>query len=197
MQHTKVSLTANIDLEATAAILAQILVDGLLLSYCFCSKLHLHNREILLAALNQNPAATKFVPSIAWNDPDFLRSLPESLKSSFAVMRCAVKENGLALAHASEGLRNHLNIVLEAVNSNGLALQYASEAMRQSRIVVNSAILQDRHSLKFAAGSLQLEYLAKHGPTWLQYADSSLTKTVQLSKSSLEQDELSWAPSTT
>ena len=197
MQHTKVSLTANIDLEATAAILAQIHVDGLLLSYCFCSKLHLHNREILLAALNQNPAATKFVPSIAWNDPDFLRSLPESLKSSFAVMRCAVKENGLALAHASEGLRNHLNIVLEAVNSNGLALQYASEAMRQSRIVVNSAILQDRHSLKFAAGSLQLEYLAKHGPTWLQYADSSLTKTVQLSKSSLEQDELSWAPSTT
>lgn len=61
----------------------------------------------------------------------------------------AVKQNGLALAYASERKRNNKATVLTAINQNWRAFQFASKGLKKDDEVVNSALLGAHSSKKF------------------------------------------------
>lgn len=56
------------------------------------------------------------------------------------VVTAAVKQNALALEHASSILRSNQEIVTAAINQNGLALQHASFRLRSNQEVVIAGV---------------------------------------------------------
>ena len=57
-------------------------------------------------------------------------SLEGSLKNDKEVVTLAVKNNGLALNHASDELKNDKEIVRDAVKNKGLAVKKASDELK-------------------------------------------------------------------
>ena len=67
----------------------------------------------------------------------------------------AVKQNGNALAYASERLKDDREFVLAAVTQNGWALEYASETMKDDREIVLAAVKQDVDAFEYASETLK------------------------------------------
>jgi len=62
-----------------------------------------------------------------------------------------VKNDGMALQYASEGLRDDRDVVMKAIENNGTALEYASEELRADMDVVLCAIENDVDSVSFVS----------------------------------------------
>ena len=67
----------------------------------------------------------------------------------------AVRQDGRALRHASETLKNDREIVLAAVTQNVDAFEYASETLKNDREIVLAAVTQDGRALLHASETLK------------------------------------------
>lgn len=77
--------------------------------------------------------------------------LIERLKCNRKLFLEVVKNNGLALRYANQGLREDKELVLEAVRENGLALKYASWRWQNNPDVVFEAISENPKAYQFAS----------------------------------------------
>jgi histidinol phosphatase-like PHP family hydrolase len=100
-----------------------------------------NDREVVLAAVEQNGLALEFASDALKNDP--------------LVVLAAVEQNGRALEFASDALKNNRRIVLAAVELNFWAFQFASDALTNDREVVLAAVKQDGWALAFASDALK------------------------------------------
>ena len=67
----------------------------------------------------------------------------------------AVNQNGWALSHASEELRNDKEVVLTAVKQDGWALEYVSTELKNDKELVLVAVKKDGRVLRFVSEELQ------------------------------------------
>ena len=74
-----------------------------------------------------------------------------------AVVRAAVRENGLALQFAGELFQGDKYFVLDAVSQNGMALQYANDILKNDKECVLKAVSQNGMALQFASDVLNNE----------------------------------------
>ena len=74
-----------------------------------------------------------------------------------AVVRAAVRENGLALQFAGELFQGDKEFVLDAVSQNGMALQYANDILKNDKECVLKAVSQNGMALQFASDVLNNE----------------------------------------
>ena len=104
----------------------------------------------------------------------------------------AVKNNGLALTHASEDLKKDKKLVTAAVKQNGLALQYADDSFKKDKKVVTAAVKSDGSALQFADDSLKkkkkivLKAVKQNGLA-LEYASDDLIKDLEVVSAAVEQ----------
>jgi hypothetical protein len=67
----------------------------------------------------------------------------------------AVRQDGRALLHASETLKNDREIVLAAVTQNVYAFEYASETLKNDREFVLAAVTQNVYAFEYASETLK------------------------------------------
>ena len=91
----------------------------------------------------------------------------------------AVRQNGMHLGYATEGLSADPEVVVEAVRQNGMALQFADDELKRSHWVVSQAVRQNPMAFRYAAEDLRadrgmvLDAVVRSGMA-LQFASSSL-----------------------
>jgi hypothetical protein len=101
------------------------------------------DKEVVLAAINQNGFALKFAA--------------ENLRADKEVVLSAVNKNGSTLEYASENLRADKDIVLAAVKRNGEAIQFASDDLKAHREIVFAAVSNWGYSLQFIPENLRTD----------------------------------------
>ena len=79
----------------------------------------------------------------------------EELKADRKVVLAAVKQGGWALQFASEDMRGDSDVVLAAVRNYGYALDYASDELRADPDVVLAAVQQDGYALEYVSKELR------------------------------------------
>ena len=84
-----------------------------------------------------------------------LEHASEDLQNDSRVLSEAVTQNGDALMFASNILKTNKEVVLAAVRQKGKALEYASDGLKDDRVVVLAAIEQNEAALEFASNRLQ------------------------------------------
>lgn len=88
-------------------------------------------------------------------------------------------QDGNALQHASEEMKNNEAIVTAAVQQNVAALKYASEEMKNNEPIVMVAVLQDGNALEHASeemnnneaiviAALQLLMIRRYSRDWIR-----------------------------
>ena len=77
------------------------------------------------------------------------RQISEELRKDRGFVLKAVRQYGLALAHAPQVLKDDREVVLAAVRENGKALKYASEELRNDREFVSKAVSLNKDCQKF------------------------------------------------
>ena len=106
-----------------------------------CSATRDSDRELLLAAVQQNGRALEYASA--------------ELKADREVVLAAVQQYGYALEYASAELRADREVVLAAVQQNGRALCYASAELRADGEVVLAAVQQNGYALVWASAELR------------------------------------------
>ena len=89
---------------------------------------------------------------------DYLRSEEQvtyRLKNKKEVVLAAVMNDGMALQHASPGMRGEPEVVMAAVMKDGMALQHASQKLKDTVKIVKAAVSQDERAIKYASSRLQ------------------------------------------
>jgi hypothetical protein len=105
----------------------------------------------------------------------------------------AIKQNGLALQYASDGLKDNSTIVEEAIKKNGLALQYASDGLKDNSTIVEEAIKQNGLALQYASDGLKnnidiVTKAIKQNGLALQYGFYELKNNIDIVKQAIEQN---------
>ena len=106
--------------------LAAVQRNGLALAYHYAAAPLKADREIVLAAVQQNVCSLRYA------------AVP--LKADREFMLAAVQRNALALAYAAAPLTADREIVLGAVQQNGRALKYAAAGLQADVQVVLAAV---------------------------------------------------------
>ena len=89
---------------------------------------------------------------------DYLKSeelLPCRLKNKKEVVLAAVRNDGMALQHASPGMRGEPEVVLAAVMSDGMALKHASPKCKDTFKIVKTAVIHDEMAIDYASPRLK------------------------------------------
>jgi len=81
----------------------------------------------------------------------------QELRDDREVVLCALRENGSALDFVSEKLKSDREVVLTAVRQNGLSLQFAVEELRGDREVLDAALEECGEAFRFASEELRLD----------------------------------------
>jgi len=81
----------------------------------------------------------------------------QEIKDDREVVLTAVRDNGLALAFASSALRGDREVVLTALEQNGAALEYASDELRASREIALVAVQECGEAFRFVVKALQFD----------------------------------------
>ena len=87
------------------------------------------DKEIVLAAVNNDSFCLRFVSEILKHDKD--------------VVLAAVRQRGLGLLFAGEGLKDNREIVLTAVQHEGRALEWAGHTCKNDKEIVLAAAQED------------------------------------------------------
>ena len=102
-----------------------------------------------------------------------------------AVVRAAVRENGLALQFAGELFQGDKEFVLDAVSQNGMALQYANDILKNDKECVLKAVSQNGMALQYANDILKndkecvLKAVSQNGMA-LQFASDVLNNEMDI-----------------
>ena len=143
----------------------------------------LGERELVLAAVNQNGSALEYAPV--------------ELRGDKGVVLAAVKRSGTALRYASVELRGDRGVVLAALEQNGYALAYASVELKNDEEIVLAAVNEYFGSLQFASHALQgshrfiLAAMAKSGLA-LYFASADFRKDPEVVLTAVEQNGLAF-----
>ena len=134
--------------------------NGLLLSHL--PHPYKSDEEIVLAAVDENPAAMAFascsrtlVLAAVTCRGLALQFVPKTYRDDPQIVLAAVKQEGGALQYASKNRMQDKAIVLAAVSQSGRSLQLAAAHLRDDRHVVVAAIAKDPLALAHASAALQ------------------------------------------
>ncbi len=119
-------------------IITLVSADGMVLRFV---PEFLKDKEVVLAAVNQNGLA--------------LKDAPPSLQNDKEVVLIAVKKNGLALQYASQPLQNDKEVVLVAVSTSGKALFFASNELSNDEEVCLVAVTKHGDALDYVSDELK------------------------------------------
>merc|ERR1712139_499250 len=146
------------------------------------------DRDVILAAVENDSSALQFGSAAARNDKD--------------IVLAAVKLRGEVLCWAAPELQADREIVLAAVEKDGKALQYAAEELQNDRAVVMQAIQKDGGEvLEFASQELRgdkdflmaVEHVALEYPfSALEYASAELQADKELVLAALQGGDEGW-----
>ncbi|EFC42104.1 predicted protein [Naegleria gruberi] len=100
-----------------------------------------NDREIVMAAVNENGRTLKYASS--------------ELRNDFEIVKTAARNNRRALWYASKQLSSNKEIVMTAVKSNGLSLEYMPTQIRNDRKIVKIAIQENGNALGYASKELK------------------------------------------
>lgn len=143
------------------------------------------SRSGVLVALQNNGQALQQVPAFKDDKELVLAAVRQQglalqhaspvLQADVEVVLAAVKQNGLALRSASRTLRSDDGIILAAVMQNGLALEHARPSTCNGWAITVAAVMQCGSALQFAPSPLkdciELVLLAvQQEPAALQHA---------------------------
>ena len=99
----------------------------------------------------------KFMRYINNGGVSVIEIVPHDYPHYRKLVLAAVKQNGRALAYASEELKADRKVVLAAVKQGGWALQFASEDMRGDSDVVLAAVRNYGYALDYASDELRAD----------------------------------------
>lgn len=105
------------------------------------SSLWLTKKELVLAALSRDGSLLGDYRLSLW------------CSNSEEMVLAAVKQNGLALEHASTRLRQNMTVLKTALSQNGLALAYAPKTLRSCHGIVQIAVQQNSQAIHFSRSS--------------------------------------------
>lgn len=88
-------------------------------------------------------------------DGNALAFASDELKRSRIVVRAAVGQCGLSLLHADQKHKNNAKTVLIAVKQNGAAIEYASTEMQGNRRIAHAAVRNHGKAIIFVSEELQ------------------------------------------
>ena len=91
-----------------------------------------------------------------------------------------MEQDGLALLHASEGMRDDHEIVLAAVTQNGHALQYASKRLRSDWSIVEIAAATNPDALCYAHDDVLFQRLEDARQSQVQNQMKQTKKILEL-----------------
>mmetsp|Transcript_32079 Transcript_32079/g.65332 ORF Transcript_32079/g.65332 Transcript_32079/m.65332 type:complete len:1912 (-) Transcript_32079:226-5961(-) len=132
-----------------------------------------NERKLCLAAVKQNGKALEYVSEHLKKDRGLIlaavkqsgmcleyamlgkEASPEDSETRFDIVLAAVQEDGLALQHAPDEMKDISRLVLKAVEQNGFALEFASKSLKESQEVVTAAVKEEGRALKFASDKMQ------------------------------------------
>ena len=132
------------------------------------------NKDIVLAAVQQNGLALDYASKELRNDPEIVleavqkngeafKFASEELKKDRAFVLKAVQQDVSALQFASEILKADNLFILEALQQDGLALAYASEKLKNNDEIVSAAVQKNNAALAYAPEELKAE-IVKSSP---------------------------------
>lgn len=134
-----------------------------------------NSEQFNMEAVAVNPAISEF--------------LNDAMKTNRKVALAAVAVDGMALQHFPT-FNNDAKVVTRAVRQNGLALQFASDGLKEDENVVEKAVKQNGLALQFAAeglkGNLKIAMLAMaNNPGALEFVSENLKNSGTLTASTL------------
>ena len=100
-----------------------------------------NDKEVVLEAIKQNPAAFYYASNELKNDKE--------------VALEAIKQDELAFYFVSDALKNDKDFVLEVVKRNPAAFYFASDELKNDKEVVLEAIKRDGEALQYASNNLR------------------------------------------
>ncbi|MGR3973108.1 MAG: DUF4116 domain-containing protein, partial [Candidatus Rhabdochlamydia sp.] len=165
LKHASERLKDNPDL-----VLAAVKQNGHALKHA--SERLKDNPDLVLAAVKQNGHALKHASDRLKNDRNLILAAIKPIEAqpryqtgasfyrgveliSAAGAFTAAKQNGAALEHTGEKLRDDPSVVLIAVQKDGVALQHASDRLKNDRNLVLAAVKQNGNALEHASKRLQ------------------------------------------
>ena len=151
---------------------------------CFASQRLRDDEELGFEALAQNGWFFEFLSKRLKHDDRFILSAIGS-----------DKPYGMALAFASDEMKNDKEVVLKAISGYMYALEYASDALKDDKEVVIAALSRDGGNIKFVSSRLcaDREIIQKAvedcGGYALKFASEELKKDPELIKIAREWDD--------
>lgn len=138
-------------------------------STLFQEGLHVHEYDVVLAAVRKNGMLLRYASLALRNDPEVVLAAVQKdssalmyaspqLRNDREVVLAAVQNYGSALHHASKRLQNNKHIAMAAVQTCGWALSYVSAKLQSDREVVMEAIQKFPHALEYASGALKADW---------------------------------------
>lgn len=106
-----------------------------------------NDRDIVIAALKNDPLAIKYASPEFQNDPKFLDEVNDIRNITNAIEM--VKKDGLALKFLPEHLKNNYEVCMAAVTNNGLALQYVPKELRENEVILKKALKENGLAIEF------------------------------------------------
>ena len=153
-----------------------------------------NNREIVLAAVQQDGTALEYASDIHKNDKDIvlvavqntgsgLKYAAEALKDDEEFILEAITKDRCAFRYASERLKGDNDFVLAAIQKDGRALEYAAEALRDDFSTVRKAVENDGEALEHASKRLRRDRLI------VRYAIRNTGRALLWASNSLRNDK--------
>ena len=119
--------------------------------------------------LTQAKTSPAIIPDQLLVHPDFMYEsvqptwtvilfAPPDVCNSYFIMHVVVEQNGMALAYASNYLRDDPTIAMTAIGQNWQALQLASWRLRDDQDFILTAVAQNGRALQFASPRLRANF---------------------------------------
>ncbi|MDF2549682.1 MAG: hypothetical protein K0S07_749 [Chlamydiales bacterium] len=145
--------------------LVQIAVEAAPFSIQYAGEALKKNPLLASIAARQEPMTLSLVDPFLLKEDAFMKELiaynglalefAPHLADDESVAFQAVSQNGYALAHVSERLKNQERIVLQAVKERGKAIRFASQEMQNKEKIVKAAVEKEPMALKFCGRKWQ------------------------------------------
>ena len=138
-----------------------------------------------LESLMPTPFVRHIALALIAIDPVYSAKLVSLFPDDREVVVAAVTQNGMALEHASDELKNDERVVVAAVTQNGRALEHASDELKDNEKVVLASFNQGGDPIRFASLRLQADKNMQKAAKWA-------THRWILSVISCEEEPLQW-----
>ena len=163
------------------------------------------NREVVLAAVENDPSAWQYAHICLYTDTNFavqavtanprtLNHMSDKHRNTWRIVKAAVEKDGDCLELAPEKFKNDPTIVTAAVEEKGTSLRFASDKLRADCMIVLAAVKHDSSAWKHADPSLYNDALfaskaCASNPDVLEYVSLDHIRNEKVVEAAVREDE--------